>query len=317
MPLPPAARPSPLFPRWPLGLVTGLVLLGLATLAARWYVGRRAAGALIVPAPADTTTPQSVGIPYAALLLQSGDHTIKAWWVRGRTVDSAHPALPARSVQSAPSAASAAFAASVAPAVLLFHTNRSSLSHQVGVQQVLYRAGVSSLAFDYSGFGASSGSPSPAALRRDARAAYLAFADSARNASRRILLGTSLGAAVLLDAITDLQAGVDGIVLVGAFASTRQVAVRSGRSPRLLAWLVPDLYDNLAALRRVTKPLLIVHSAQDEVFPIADAEQLLAAATGPKRLLRLDRGGHASYLSTAGEWAPVIAFIKQGLDSIP
>jgi len=290
--------------------VTGLVLLGLATLAARWYVGRRAAGEMIVPAPADTTTPQSAGVPYAALLLPSGDHTIRAWWVRGRTVDSTRSARPAPS-------ASSAFAASVAPAVLLFHTNRSSLSQQVGVQQVLYRAGVSSLAFDYSGFGGSGGSPSPAALRRDARAAYLAFADSARTASRRVLLGTSLGAAVLLDAITDLEAGVDGIVLVGAFASARQAAVRSGRAPRLLAWLVPDLYDNLAAVRRVTKPLLIVHSAQDEVFPIADAEQLLAAARGPKRLLRLDRGAHASYLSTAAEWAPVIAFIKQGLDSLP
>lgn len=314
MPRPPAARPLPLFPRWPLGLVAGLVLLGLAVLAARWYVGKRAAGEMIVPAPADTTTPQSVGIPYAALLLQSGDHTIRAWWVRGRTLDSAHAA---RSAPSVSAAASAAFAASVAPAVLLFHTNRSSLSDQVGVQQVLYRAGVSSLAFDYSGFGGSGGSPSPAALRRDARAAYLAFADSARTASRRVLLGTSLGAAVLLDAITDLQAGVDGIVLVGAFASTRQAAVRSGRAPRLLAWLLPNLYDNLDAVRRVTKPLLIVHSAQDEVFPIADAEQLLAAAKGPKRLLRLDRGAHASYLSTAADWAPVIAFIKQGWDSIP
>jgi hypothetical protein len=286
-------------------IVTGLVLVGLATLAARWYIGQRAAGEMIVPAPADTATPQSVRIPYAALLLQSGDHSIRAWWVRGRTSDSAH------------SAPSAAFAASVAPAVLLFHTNRSNLSEQVGVQQVLYRAGISSLAFDYSGFGASGGSPSPAALRRDARAAYLAFADSARTASRRVLLGTSLGAAVLLDAITDLQAGVDGIVLVGAFASSRQVAVRSGRAPRLLAWLLPDLYDNLDAVGRVTKPLLIVHSAQDQVFPISDAEQLLAAAKGPKRLLRLDRGTHATYLSTAGDWAPVIAFIKQGLDSTP
>ncbi len=311
MPRPPAARPLPLFPRWPLGLVAGLVLLGLAVLAARWYVGQRAVAELIVPAPADTTTPQSVGIPYAALLLQSGDHTIRAWWVRGRVLDSASSARPARS------APSATFAASVAPAVLLFHANRSSLSEQVGVQQVLYRAGISSLAFDYSGFGGSGGSPSPAALRRDARAAYLAFADSARTASRRVLLGTSLGAAVLLDAITDLQAGADGIVLVGAFASTRQAAVRSGRAPRLLAWLLPDLYDNLDAARRVTKPLLIVHSVQDEVFPIADAEELLAAAKGPKRLLRLDRGTHASYLSTAADWAPVIAFIKQGLDSIP
>jgi fermentation-respiration switch protein FrsA (DUF1100 family) len=176
---------------------------------------------------------------------------------------------------------------------------------------------VSSLSFDYSGFGASGGTPSPAALRRDARAAFLVFADSARDASRRVLLGTSLGAAVLLDAVTDLQAGADGIVLVGAFASAREVAVRSGRAPRLLAWLLPDLYDNVAAVRHVTKPLLVVHSAQDRVFPVADAERLLGAAAAPKKLLRLDRGAHTAYLSTAADWAPVIAFIKRGLDSLP
>ncbi len=289
---PPAAKPVPLLPRWPLGIVAVLVLLGLATLAARWYVGRRAARELIVPAPADTTTPQSVGVPYANLQLQSGDHTIRAWWVRA-------------AVGSAPSAP---------PAVLLFHANRSSLSRQIGVQQALYRAGISSLAFDYSGFGESGGSPTPEALHRDARAAFLAFADSARDAGRRMLLGTTLGAAVLLDAIEDLQAGADGVVLVGAFASAREAAVRSGRVPQPFAWLVPNWYDNVRAVRRVTKPLLIVHSAQDEVFPIADAERLLAEAPGPKRLLRLDRGAHAAYLSTAADWAPVIAFIKRGLD---
>jgi fermentation-respiration switch protein FrsA (DUF1100 family) len=296
MPQPPAARPLPLVPRWIAVTIATLVALGLAAVAGRWLVGRRAARELIVPAAGDTTTPQSVGIPYAHLQLQSGDHTIRAWWVRAPRADSA---------------------ASAAPAVLIFHPNRSSLSQQARVQLLLYRAGVSSLAFDYSGFGASGGTPGPAALRRDARAAFLVFADSARDASRRTLLGTSLGAAVLLDAVTDLQAGADGIVLVGAFASARDVAVRSGRAPRLLAWLLPDLYDNVAAVGRVTKPLLVVHSVQDEVFPVADAERLLAAAAGPKKLLRLDRGAHAAYLSTAADWAPVIAFIKQGLDSTP
>jgi alpha-beta hydrolase superfamily lysophospholipase len=296
MPQPPAARPLPLVPRWIVVTIAALVALGLAALAGRWYVGRRAARELIVPAPGDTTTPQSVRINYADLQIPSGDHTIRAWWVRAPARDSA-PAAP------------------TPPAVLLFHANRSSLSEQVGVQQMLYRAGISSLAFDYSGFGASAGTPSPAALRRDARAAFLVFADSARTASRRVLLGTSLGAAVLLDAVTDLQAGADGIVLVGVFASAREAAVRSGRAPRLLAWLLPDLYDNVAAVRRVTRPLLLVHSAQDEVFPVADAERLLEAAAGPKKLLRLDHGAHAAYLSTAAEWAPVIVFIKQGLDS--
>lgn len=282
-----------MLPRWPLVVVIALALLGVAVVPARSYIGKRAARELIVPARADTTTPQSLGIPYADLVLRSGDHAIHAWWVRAPTLDSA------------------------GPAVLLFHANRSTLSHQARIQQVLFRAGISSLAFDYSGFGASEGEPTPVSLREDARAAFAAFADSARVAGRRVLLGTSLGAAVLLDVIADLQTGVDGVVLVGAFASARDLAVHAGRVPRIASVLVPNLYDNVEAVRRLTKPVLIVHSAQDEAFPIDHAERLLEAAPVAKRLERLDRGGHAAYLSTDAHWVPVIDFIKRGLVVTP
>ena len=203
--------------------------------------------------------------------------------------------------------------------MLLFHGNGTSLAEQAGVQQVLYRAGISSLAFDYSGFGTSGGTASPRALRRDARAAVGVFTDSARSASRRILLGASLGAAVLLDDITDLEAASDGVVLVGTFTSARDLAIRSGRVPdqlarlpRLITWLLPDLYDNVAAIRHLTKPVLIVASVQDSIFPIAGAERLYAAASEPKRLVRLEHTGHDAYLATDESWRPVIAFIKQG-----
>ena len=285
--------PLDLLPRWPLAVVIALVVLGIAVVPVRWYIGRRAARELIVSARADTTTPQSFGVPYASLTLRSGDHAIQAWWVRAPALDSA------------------------GPAVLLFHANRSTLSQQAAIQQVLYRAGISSLAFDYSGFGASEGESTPAALRQDAAAAFGAFADSARQAGHRVLLGTSLGAAVLLDVIADLQTGVDGVVLVGAFTSARDLAVRAGRAPRALSFLVPNLYDNVAAVRRLTQPLLIVHSARDEVFPIDHAERLLEAAPVVKRLVRLDRGGHAAYLSSDAHWVPVIGFIKRGLDATP
>jgi alpha-beta hydrolase superfamily lysophospholipase len=323
---PPAARPLPLVPRWSLISVAALVLLGGATLALRWYAGRRAAQAMIVPARADSTTPRSLGVPYTDLQIPSGDHTIHAWWVRGappapapvaaasRSTKAGRPTGARRSAAPAAPAASPAPAAPPAPAVLLLHGNRTSLAQQAGIQQVLYRAGISSLAFDYSGFGASGGSPDPAALRRDAHAAAAVFNDSARSASRRVLLGTSLGAAVLLDAIADLEPACDGVVLVGPFTSARDLAVLHGRVPHWLAWLLPDLYDNVAAIQRLTKPVLIVASVRDSVFPIAGVDRLFAAAAEPKQLARLEHTGHDAYLATDESWRPVIAFIRQGPD---
>jgi hypothetical protein len=290
---PPAILPTaPSRPRWrhpALLSAAGLLVLIAAGTAARWYAGRRALHELIVPADTLLAPPAGPRLPAASLSLRSGDHTIRASWVRAAPPESA------------------------APAVLLFHGNRTSLPQQAALQDVLYRAGISSLAFDYSGFGASEGEASPAALRRDARAAFALFADSAKDASRRILLGTSLGAAVLLDAITDIQAGVDGVVLVGTFTSAREVARHAGRLPRPLSWLVPDWYDNIEAVRRLQRPLLVVHSARDQQFPIEGAARLIAQATVPKRLISLQDTPHQRYLATSADWQPVLEFIQRGL----
>jgi alpha-beta hydrolase superfamily lysophospholipase len=289
--------PSPLAkaphrPDWlrPELLVAASVVVLLAGgAAARWYAGRRALRELIVPVKVQDGPGTATGIPLAALSFSSGDHTIRAVWVRAAPPESA------------------------APAVLVFHGNRTSVPQHAALQAVLYRAGISSLVFDYSGFGESEGEASPAALRRDARAAFAVFADSAKDASRRVLLGTSLGAAVLLDVITDLQAGVDGVVLVGTFTSAREAARAAGRLPRPLAWLVPDWYDNIKAVRNLRRPLLVVHSAMDRRFPLEGAERLVAQAAVPKRLIALQDTPHQSYLATSAEWRPVLEFIKRGL----
>ncbi len=274
----------------PLAAVAIALVLGVAIGLGIRYLRARVARELITPAPSGQNTPDSAGVPYVELMIPSGDHVIAAWWVRAPGLDS------------------------TTPTVLLFHGNGGSLSDQVGVQQVLFRAGISSLAFDYAGFGKSSGSATPAALRDDARAAFGVFADSSRHAARRVLLGTSLGAAVLLDAVTDIQTGVDGVVLVGVFSSTREVAARARRVPHALAFLIPNPYDNLDAVRRLERPLLIVHSASDRVFPLDGAERLLEAASVPKRLVRLDRTRHDEYLSTNQDWVSVLDFIKRGLE---
>jgi fermentation-respiration switch protein FrsA (DUF1100 family) len=55
--------------------------------------------------------------------------------------------------------------------------------------------------------------------------------------------------------------------------------------------LVRNKYDTLSKIAGINTPLLILHSRQDEFFPMSHAERLLAAAREPKRLVEL-RGGH-------------------------
>jgi dipeptidyl aminopeptidase/acylaminoacyl peptidase len=66
-------------------------------------------------------------------------------------------------------------------------------------------------------------------------------------------------------------------------------------------------------VRNLQRPLLVVHSAKDQRFPLEGAERLIAQATVPKRLIQLQDTPHQRYLATSADWQPVLEFIKRGL----
>jgi hypothetical protein len=267
------------------GAAATVAILGLAWFGARAFAGARAERVLIAPASMGAATPADFGIPFSDFRVASDGRELRAWLVR------------------APDSVASP------PAVLALHGNRTSIADLVGLQLTLRRRGVTSMVFDYSGFGSSTGTPSVRRLREDAVAAFGAFVDSVGRGARKFVLGTSLGAAVLLDALVEIQLGVEGVILVGTFASSRAVAVRQRRVPRLLAFIVPDHYDNVRAARQLRKPLLVVHSTGDELFPIADAEALVAAAGGQARLVRLEGVAHDAYLTSDEHWESVLDFV--------
>lgn len=254
----------------------------------RAYASREADKALFSPRALGMARPDSAGLAYETLTFASGDRRLMGWFV---------PAIDT----------AAAFTG-----VLIFHGNGTSIAEQVGLLKALSDARITSMVFDYSGYGASTGKPSVAALREDALAALGEFNARMGPNSRRFVLGTSLGAAVILDAMGEMQNSIDGVIVVGTFASSVQTAVRRGRVPGWLAFLLDDPYDNVKAAAALEKPLLVIHSAGDELFPLSDAEAIFAAASGPKQFVRADSIAHTEYLASPDEWQPVIEFIRNG-----
>lgn len=274
-------------------------ILALAGAAGAWaafrgYAIRRAEDALIDPAPMGGGRPSDVGLAFAPLTFASGGRNLEAWLVQ------------------APDSGAGSGERRGGEAVLVLHGNGTSMAEQVGVLQALYRHGITAMVFDYTGFGNNTARPSVKRLREDAINAFRVFDASVGREVRKYALATSLGAAVLLDAIEEVQLGLDGVILVGTFASARELAVREGRVPQRLSFLVPDLYDNVKAVRSLRTPLLVIHSEADARFPIADAERIADAARTPTRLVRLENTGHDEYLTTNAQWTPVIQFIRRG-----
>ena len=275
---------------WVLGGILGLAIL---LFGARMYATRAMSNRAVTPKALGSATPAGARIPFSRVAVENGDRTLIGWWVRARG-DSGM----------------------AAPALLFFHGNRSAISDYVDLQRFFYRQGVSTLVFDYSGFGASGGTASLANAIADAGAVAKLFADSAGRTTRKTAFGTGLGATVMLQAIDSVQPHVNGIVIEGVDASARESAVRTGRLPSWLAPMVVDIADNVTAAARVRVPMLAVHSRDDARVPIADAERIVAAITPPARAALVShwRKGHSAILASSRpcDWAPVLAFVKSG-----
>jgi hypothetical protein len=103
-----------------------------------------------------------------------------------------------------------------------------------------------------------------------------------------MLYGESLGSGVAVQLASEVSVG--GVVIEEAFTSVMDV----GRKmfPYLpVRWMVRNRYDSVSKIGKVSAPVLILHSRQDEVFDFSHAERLFQSAREPKRLVEL-RGGH-------------------------
>ena len=166
--------------------------------------------------------------------------------------------------------------------VLFCHGNAGNLSHRSEKIAILRELGANVFIFDYRGYGRSEGKPDEQGTYRDALAAYQHLSGPV------VLYGESLGSAVAVDLATKVP--VAGVVIEEAFSSV--AAVGQKMFPFLpVRLIVRNKYNTLSKIAGINAPLLILHSRDDEFFPMKHAESLFAAAREPKRLVEL-RGSH-------------------------
>jgi pimeloyl-ACP methyl ester carboxylesterase len=201
------------------------------------------------------------------------------------------------------------------PYWILFATGAGTSIHFGRVMRQLEQlqaAGYNVLAFDYRGFGRSSGRPSESGLYDDALAAYRYLIDEEDvPASRIILAGRSLGSAVAVELATRVPAG--GLLLLSPIESVPDTAalLYPWAPVRLLA---SHVFDSIGKAERIGVPAIVVHSPHDRLVPLASARRLFARLKPPKLMLETT-GGHnrAGFMefadlaeAMAGFWPPRI-----------
>lgn len=191
--------------------------------------------------------------------------------------------------------------------ILYFHGNGGNIGDRDGKARRLIDRGYGLLMAGYRGYGGNPGSPSEAGLLADGRAWLAALEGLGVPAQRAILYGESLGSGVVTALATETAVG--GLVLEAPFTSIVDIAAAR-------YWFVPvrrlvlDRFDTESRLPQVKAPLLIIHGSRDRVVPVVHGERLHAVATGPKRLARLDGGGHSD-LFDHGALEALDAFVNE------
>jgi fermentation-respiration switch protein FrsA (DUF1100 family) len=230
-----------------------------------------------VPSGAPEVTPSLLKIPYRDVTLTTRDGVALHAWL-----------LPAEEPRG----------------LLVFcHGNGGSIGDRIDDGAELRRLGLTTLLFDYRGYGGNGGALSEEGTYLDAEAAYdfLAALPAEGGAAPAkplpiLAFGESLGGAIAIELAR--RRPLTGLVTESTFTSIADMGAEL--YPFLpVRWLLRIRYASVDKVADVKCPWLMLHSRADDIVPYAHGERLLAAATAatqaagrsPPRFAEL-RGGH-------------------------
>jgi alpha-beta hydrolase superfamily lysophospholipase len=193
-----------------------------------------------------------------------------------------------------------------APAILLCHGIGETVWHWSAVQGFLRERGVASMAFNYSGYGESSGSIRAEHCDEDFVAAYAELRRRVGPVARVSVLGFSLGSGIAANGVGRLTPAPAGLFLCEAFPSFRE-AVQALWVPGWVAQVFPDIWRTEDTVRSLQMPVCVVHSDGDRLFPVQMARRI-ASACGGDLVVVAGLSHNEPYLKpTEAYWGPIVA----------
>ena len=196
--------------------------------------------------------------------------------------------------------------------ILHSHGNAGNISHRFEVYDILKQTGAAVFAYEYRGYGRSSGRASEQGLYRDIETAYSWLREQGFPSERIIAHGNSLGAGP--SAYLAERQPIGGLVLRSAFTNVPDLG------KELFPWLPVDLVSGIEfpvaeRLPQIQCPVVLLHGRDDRLIPIRHAEVNFAAANEPKFFYPILPGDHNDSCSTVAK--DYVAAIREILREEP
>jgi hypothetical protein len=262
------------------------------------------------PLSGESTTPREFGVDYEALTIETSDgERLRAWHLR-------HPEPRAL--------------------IVYFHGNGGNLSVWAPILAGIARHGCSVVAFDYRGYGLSTGRPSERGLYRDVDAvldqiwnpsgatnneasgaargqgtppAERAGAGRGAPATKLVIFwGRSLG--TTMAAYAAAKQAPAGLILESGFPDARSL-FRASPPLVFLALFSTYRFSTAGHLKNVASPVLVMHGDADSIIPFEHGRALFEKVSGRKEFFTIRGGDHndAAPPDQKAYWAAVNAFI--------
>lgn len=227
-------------------LVAVAVALVVITLLVRLLEPRIA----FYPVHGVQATPASAGLTFTDVRIPTDDgETLHGWWL-------AHPEPRAQ--------------------VIFFHGNGGNLSMWLDVMVEQRRRGLSVLAIDYRGYGASTGTPGEEGLYRDADASVRYFSTQLQRAGTPVVYwGRSIGSPVAAYAAS--RVSPDALVLESPMPDVRSM-LRTNPVLWAMSFLSSYRFHTTGFLEGYEGPLLIVHGDADSLVPFSAGRRVFDGA---------------------------------------
>ncbi len=165
--------------------------------------------------------------------------------------------------------------------------------------------GLSVLAYDYPGYGMSSGHPDEQSVYTAAEAAYRYLTEKAGVRPEDIIIyGRSIGSGPSCY-LAQMHPEVGGLVIECGFTSITRVVTRIRIYPF-------DAFPNIRRIGDISCPVLFIHGDRDEIVPFSHAQQMYERANDPKYCYWVPGGDHANLEGCAGEayWESLEKFVQ-------
>ncbi|MGA2678579.1 MAG: alpha/beta hydrolase [Sedimentisphaerales bacterium] len=206
--------------------------------------------------------------------------------------------------------------------VLYCHGNGGNMMHFLNTVNFLNKLGLNCFVFDYRGYGESQGAPSENGTYLDARAAYRWLTKKKGVAPQQIILfGWSLGGSIAAYLATKVKSAA--LVIENAFTS--YPAIGQKFYPYMpVKWFARFNYPTIDYVRKVTCPVLVIHSKNDEIIPFELGLEIYDAANEPKKFVESfgrhqRRCRHVPGKTKIGDaykkaWTNWLTFLKESID---